>query len=93
MKPPLTVTYQDNIVYIIPTKQINNASILPSKKAVMIRPLPESGMLEFGRFITAHQWLEVIEENDVNEKAEAFHMTIRSKFEEIFPEKFLLFLL
>ena len=31
--------------------------------------------------------VEVIEENDVNEKAEAFHMTIRSKFEEIFPEK------
>ena len=31
--------------------------------------------------------VEVIEENDVNKKAEAFHMTIRSKFEEIFPEK------
>ena len=54
----------------------------------MLGPLPESGILEFGRFITEHHWLEVIEENDVNKKAEAFHMTIRSKFEEIFPKFF-----
>ena len=76
-----------NIVFVIPTKQTNNASILPSKKVVMFRPLPESGMLEFGRFITAHHWLKVIEENIVNAIAEAFHRTIRSKFKEIFPEK------
>ena len=94
VKPPLDCDLDlpgqpsdHNIVFVIPTKQINNASILPPKKVVMFRPLPESGMLEFGRFITAHHWLEVIEKNDVNEKTEAFHRTIRSKFEEIFPEK------
>ena len=46
-------------------------------------------MQEFGRFITAHNWSQVLLENDLNKKTRTFHKTIREKYETIFPEKIL----
>ena len=49
--------------------------------------MPESSINEFGKFITAHDWGEVLGTDMVNKKAENFHITLRSKLDQYFPEK------
>ena len=59
----------------------------PLKKTIVTRPLPESGIAHFSLFMKEHKWEEVILENDIDKKVENFHQTLRSKLDEIFPEK------
>ncbi len=73
------------IVLFMPNNSpINN--ILPPKKIIRIRRHPQSKLDEFGRFITAHNWSSLLETQNIDEKTKIFHETIRSKYEEIFPE-------
>ena len=57
------------------------------KKTVITRPIPETGIQQFGEEITAHKWNEVIETENVDEKAENFHSYIRSLLDKHLPEK------
>lgn len=75
-----------NTVFLIPNS-LNINSSLPEKKRICTRPLLQSGIQDFGRFITTHNWSEVLLEKDVNKKTVAFHKTIREQYENIFPEK------
>ena len=79
----------DHKVVILIPNSLNINNNLPEKRRICTRPLPQSGMQEFGRFITAHNWSEVLLENDLNRKTITFHKTIREKYETIFPEKIL----
>ena len=54
---------------------------------IKIRPLPESAIRRFGQFLSSHDWSEVLEPANVNEKVVAFHNTISTKLDEIFPVK------
>ena len=36
------------------------------KKSITIRPLPESGIREYGKEITAHDWREVLSEKNID---------------------------
>ena len=93
VKPPLECddglpgeASDHKIVVAIP-KSLDVTHSLPVKRLIKYPPLPESGLQEFGRFITTHDWSEVLNVSDVNNKVEAFHNTIRTKYEEVFPEK------
>ena len=55
------------------------------KKA--IRPFPDSGILEFGRWIQNKDFTEVIETVSTTEKVKALDHILSSKVNDIFPEK------
>ncbi len=61
--------------------------MLPPRKSIKSRPITQLGINEFGRFLTAHNWYEILSTDDIDEKTRNFHNTIRSKYEEFFPEK------
>ena len=51
------------------------------------RPLPESGMLEFGEWICSEEWAEISEGCDPTEQVVIFEQIINQKLEVIFPTK------
>ncbi|XP_033638568.1 uncharacterized protein LOC117299218 [Asterias rubens] len=52
-----------------------------------VRPLPKPSMHEFGRWITAHQWEEVLNATSTGEKSDAFYSTINAALDLHFPTK------
>ena len=56
-----------------------------SKKT--IRPFPDSGISEFGRWIQNEDFNEVTEAVDATEKVEALQNILSNKVKDIFPEK------
>ena len=51
------------------------------------RPLPDSGMREFGQWITRHPWTEVTEAENVNDKWGNYVATTTQAFHRCFPVK------
>ena len=74
-----------NIVILPPITISNNRKRV--KRAVVTRPMPESGVNQFSQFISSHTWDEVLEEPDIDRKEEIFFQTIRHKLDEFLPEK------
>ena len=74
-----------NVVVLPPITISNNRK--RTKKQIVTRPLPESGITQFSDFICKHTWDEVLEEQDVDKKVNNFHHTLRTKLDECFPEK------
>ena len=58
-----------------------------SKKIIKIRPLPQSGITEFGKVIISHNWNEVLDVTDINVKVTNFHQILRKNLDKFFPEK------
>ena len=77
----------DHKIVIFLPKTVSNSQILPPRKLIKSRPITQSGINEFGRFLTVHNWYEILSTDDIDEKTRNFHKTIRSKYEEFFPEK------
>ena len=61
--------------------------MLPPRKSIKSLCITQLGINEFGRFLTTHNWYEILSTDDIDEKTLNFHNTIRSKYEEFFPEK------
>lgn len=57
------------------------------KKTITTRPLPQSGVNEFGKDIVCHDWSEVLENEEIDMKVHNFHKTLRDKLEQFFPVK------
>ena len=74
-----------NIVILSPITISNNNKKV--KKSVVTRPLSDSGMKLFEQFICTHTWDEVVNEADIDKKVNNLHATLRTKLDEIFPEK------
>ena len=83
--PPLQVDEDHNIA-VLPPITVNTGS-KPVKKPVVTRPLPQSGVDQFGQFISTHSWEEVLGEQNIDMKVENFHNTLRTNLDECFPEK------
>ena len=47
----------------------------------------QSGMNEFGKEITTHEWKEVLDVKDIDLKVQNFHETLRKKINQFVPEK------
>ena len=82
----------DHKIVIILPKTDSNSRMLPPRKLIKSLPITQSGMNALDRFLTTHKWHEVLSTDDKDVKAHSFHDTIISKYEELFPEKNLLFL-
>ena len=57
------------------------------KKTIKTRPLPDSQIEKFGKFMTKHNWLEVFSAQDVNSKVANFHNTLMTNLDLYFPQK------
>ena len=57
------------------------------KKTIITRPLPQSGIDQFGKEMTSHDWKEVLEVKDIDLKVKNFHATLRNQLDKFFPEK------
>ena len=57
------------------------------KREIVVRPLHPQNILDFGKEITAHDWKEVLEANNVDDKVTNFHQTLHQWLEKFFPEK------
>jgi hypothetical protein len=90
--PPLQVdedkaaSDSDHNIAVLPPIKVNTGS-KPAKKPVVTRPLPQSGVDQFGQFIGTHSWEEVLGEQNIDMKVENFHNTLRTNLDEYFPEK------
>ena len=51
------------------------------------RPLPESGIREFGNWLVGESWLEIEEQEGPDKKVEKFTEKFTQKLNHIFPEK------
>ena len=77
----------DHEVIIFAPMADNNFIKPRVKKSITIRPLPESGIREFGKEITSHDWREVLSEKNIDCKVNNFHSTLRSQLNKHFPEQ------
>ena len=75
-----------NVVVLTP---VNVPSDAPkrTKRIIRTRPLPESKIKEFHKFLTVHKWSEVLEFDDVDDKTVNFHKTLAFSMDFYFPEK------
>ena len=71
-----------NIILMAP---LSNASyaIKRNKKTIKVRPLPESQIIKFENEIINHDWSDVINCSNIDEKVSTFHL--RLNFEQTFP--------
>ena len=90
MKPPINNNADngkpsDHLVVIM--QPITSVLECPPRlyKTVEYRPLTDSGMVEYGRWLSEQTWNEIYVEMDCHKKAEIFHKILMDKFLEIFP--------
>ena len=50
----------DHKIVIFLPKTVSNSQMLPSRKSIKSRPITQLGINEFGRFLTAHNWYEIL---------------------------------
>ena len=69
----------DHIIVVLSPINLPNTGHKRKKKTVLTRPLQESQIELFGKFMTTHDWAEVLTVNDVNTKVNNFHNTLLAK--------------
>jgi hypothetical protein len=93
IKPPLDNDPDNNgrpsdhkIVLLQP---ISNLSFVPgrTKKNIVYRPLPQSGIERLGNWVQSQDWEDVYRAVSAHEKAEVFHNQLIEKLNECLPEK------
>ena len=57
------------------------------KKTITTRPLPDSQVEKFGKFITSHDWNEIFSVSDANSKVANFDNTLIERLNLYFPQK------
>ena len=92
-KPPLEVdenkkgTNSDHDMVIFAPKANPDFAVTRSRRTIRTRPIQDSKIPAFGRDIQSQTWLEVMDEPDVNLKAEHFHQIITSIRDKHFKQK------
>ena len=77
----------DHKVIIMAPLCNTNFKLERKKRIVKTRPLPKENFERFRKEFILHKWKEVFEVNDVNQKTENFHNTLRVLLDKFFPEK------
>ena len=75
-----------NIVLLTPVNIITDAP-QRVKRVIKTRPLPDSKIREFNKFMKIHNWSEVLNVKNVDDKTEHFHKTLAFSMDLYFPEK------
>ena len=63
----------DHNIVIFPPISFPNTGPKRKKRTITTRPLPDSQVEKFGKFITSHNWNEVFSVSDANSKVKNFH--------------------
>jgi hypothetical protein len=74
------------MVEMRPITSLNNQPAR-TKRKVKIRPLPDSGLTQFGKWIAEQTWGKVYEETTAHEKAKVFQTLLMSALDEYLPQK------
>ena len=77
----------DHLVVLFQPKQMLMEKQCCQFKNVEFRPLPDSGLAEFGEWLRTKNWSEMYLNNDINFKANFFQNTLLQQFFQIFPLK------
>ena len=91
--PPLQVdedkvgSDSDHDIVVLAPKSNCKFKVERTKKTVKTRPLPDSGVDKFGKEITSHDWQEVLQTDNIDEKVNMFHKYLRDLLDKHFPEK------
>ena len=77
----------DHLVVLM--KTITTALECPPRHytTVEFRPITDSGLLLFGKWLADQTWDFLYRETDAHEKAKVFHLVLMKKFHELFPIK------
>ena len=77
----------DHNIVMFPPISFQNTGPKRKKKTIITRPLPDSQVEKFGKFITSHNWDEVFSAADANTKVANFHNTLIQRLNLYFPQK------
>ena len=75
-----------NIIVIAPLSN-HKYEVKRTKKSIITRPLPISNFAKFEAQIQSHNWSNLYQTVNVNDKVHLFHKSIRTILDENFPEK------
>ena len=73
-----------NIVVMEPISAIENKPARITRE-IVVRPMKQSGIDLFGMWLKNHSWAEVLNEDDVDKKAEIFQNILLHKLDEYLP--------
>ena len=59
----------------------------PSYVTITRRPWIDSGVREFGQWVTTEEWINVMRAEDVDDAVAAFEDSVRRQYEHYFPQK------
>ena len=59
----------------------------PTFTTITRRPWVDSGVREFGQWVTAEEWVNVLRADDVDQAVAAFEDPVRRQYEHCFPQK------
>ena len=70
-------------------KPINSVNNKPARttREIKVRPLTKSGLANFEAWIQEQKWMEVLNTESVDKKAEILHNMVLNKLDECCPEK------
>ena len=77
----------DHLVVLWSPKRRHVSNSPREYREIVFRPMTDNGLSHFGNWIQSHQWNELYQMEDVNQKAIYFQNLIFSRYEEFFPEK------
>ena len=80
----------DHLVIVFAPKSNSEFYSQLKTRTIKYRPMEETSIIDFGRILTKHTWKEVYATENVNEKVNNFHQTLRTLLDIYFPEKVLL---
>ena len=74
---------------IVVMKPINSVNNKPARttREIKVRPLTKSGLANFEAWIQEQKWMEVLNTESVDTKAEILHNMVLNKLDECCPEK------
>ena len=84
---PLTGAHSDQSTPVAYPLTQNSARQPREHVLRTFRPLPESGIREFGQWICREEWENITDEDSPTEQVSAFEKVIYSKLDVIFPTK------
>ena len=77
----------DHLIVLYQPLQLSSVPNTREYRTIEFRPLPESGISNYGYWLSQQNWSDFYKTENVNEKAVYLHQTLLNKFHEIFPLK------
>lgn len=84
---PSKAKKSDHMIPIARPKSVENISSQNNKKVIVKRPMPQSAIDSFGRWVGLQSWVELSNETTADKITDKFINIVQSKIDEMFPLK------